>query len=314
MNFYNVALLNSEKTVEAEKINDQIFSGEVYGVRVAVPELAARCEGNLDPQHADDKHYVAVITEALTTTLPPVGTVLVTTQADLYSLSAMAILVLRAEGISMSENMLERVRKIAAADTFVNGPWTGPRELPTKENRWPEGDDMCKLAPIAARAGDCDFPISRRFEDVYDWIALDSMDAWLVFSSHMSMYIVRAQQERDELIQALTDGHINVSIAAYGKIAVVESGHRAAVAIGYAKAPVVVALNPKFQIANGRPHRKFTICVHSAKHANIGDALADLEELENGWSGSPTMGESPRGINSKLTVRRVTEVVARHLR
>ena len=97
-------------------------------------------------------------------------------------------------------------------------------------------------------------------------------------------------------------------------MAVVESRHRAATAVGYATAPVVVALNPAFLLGQGDPHRKFTVAAYGPQYADIRSALAELAALEPGWGGSPTIGGSPQGVSSQLTTEQVVEVVARHLK
>ena len=78
-------------------------------------------------------------------------------------------------------------------------------------------------------------------------------------------------------------------------------------------APVVVALNPEFRFRGGEPHRKFTVCQFSAGYCDIPGALRELNGLEEGWGGSPTIGGSPQGVSSALTVEEVVRVVTRHL-
>jgi hypothetical protein len=78
---------------------------------------------------------------------------------------------------------------------------------------------------------------------------------------------------------------------------------------------VVEALNPSFRLGAGEPHRKFTICAFEAsKYADIKSALAELATLEPGWGGSPTIGGSPQGVSSTLSVERVVEVLTKYLK
>jgi len=97
---------------------------------------------------------------------------------------------------------------------------------------------------------------------------------------------------------------------------VVESTHRAATSVGYSLAPVVVALNPSFKQGPSEPYKKFTVCqfAFAGGFADIKSVLAELNELEAGWGGSPTIGGSPQGVSSKLTIDEVVAVVEKHLR
>jgi hypothetical protein len=85
-------------------------------------------------------------------------------------------------------------------------------------------------------------------------------------------------------------------------------------AMGYSRAPVVIALNPAFAPGGGEPIRKFTIAAYEPQWLDIPAALAELNELEQGWGGSPTIGGSPQGVSSTLSVEQVVDVVARHHR
>ena len=128
----------------------------------------------------------------------------------------------------------------------------------------------------------------------------------------------RMERERVEMIRALEAGEIDHRVVADGRIAVVESTHRAATSVGYSLAPVVVALNPEFRVSVGReggqPHRKFTVCAFEARFADIRSASVELTSLEPGWGGSLTIIGSPQGVGSTLSVDQVVEVVRRHLK
>ncbi len=139
------------------------------------------------------------------------------------------------------------------------------------------------------------------------------MRKWLLTGEEPEEYRDRVERERAEMVAALQSGAINVRTEADGRIAVVESTHRAATAVGYHLVPVVVALNPEFRFQGGEPHRKFTVCQFSAGYVDLRKALQELNQLEEGWGGSPTIGGSPQGVSSRLSTDKVVEVVARHL-
>jgi hypothetical protein len=140
------------------------------------------------------------------------------------------------------------------------------------------------------------------------------VDLLLVDGKTLESYRGQVERERMEMVGALETGAIKYYTRFAGKIAVVESTHRAATMVGYALAPVVVAFNASYRQGDGQPHRKFTICAFEAgKYADIKAALAELAMLEPGWAGSPTIGGSPQGKGSELTIDQVVEVVTNHI-
>jgi hypothetical protein len=84
-------------------------------------------------------------------------------------------------------------------------------------------------------------------------------------------------------------------------VAVVESSLRAATSIGYAHAPIVIALNEQMPSQNGS-YRKFTICQYSDEFIRMSNVLAELNALEPGWGGSLTIIGSPQGDSSSEVV------------
>jgi len=309
---YRFAALDARPIPAAQAANDVIFAEAphgVLGIEVTVPALAGRCVlGNIDPQHTGGDASHAAIEEALTVPLPPDGATLATVRPDLDSVGAMACLDLLAEGVDLTPAR-ERIAAIAAADTFARGGWPGPQPLPTTANPWPsEGaaDGTRSLAAMAACVADFRVPLAER---------VAAMETWLLTGAEPEGYRVRVEAERADLVRALETGEISVSLVADDRIAVVESTHRAATAVGYAHAPVVVAKNPAFRVGSGEPHTKFTVCVFElGKFADIKSALTELAAIEPGWGGSPTIGGSPQGVSSQLTTEQVVEVVARHLK
>ncbi len=193
-----------------------------------------------------------------------------------------------------------RVRLIAEADKFAHGNWKNS-DLPTQENRWPDVNSQ-KLAYISAEISDFKIPLSERVE---------AMKKWLSHGEENLGYINMVENERDTLIEALNDGTIEYS--ENNGIAVVKSSHRAAMMVGYSLAPVVVALNPEFGFGDAEKVKKFTVAQYRAGYVDLKSVFADLSELESGWGGSPTIGGSPQGVSSQLTIDQVVAVVERHL-
>jgi len=313
MEMYRFEVLDPRPIPAAEEANDRVFSHPVYGIEVTVPALAKRCAFNLDPQHAGGDAGLTAIEVALSAELPPDGTVLATIRPDLDSVGAMAVLALRRSRDSIGFTDLlkrsERISTVAEADKFAQDGWPGSQPLPSQKNPWPSttagASDRQELAAIAAAVADFTVDIAVR---------VSTMERWLLTGEEPWQYRDRVEKERLDLINALETGQIKVETRYGGRIAIVESAHRAATMVGYAVAPVVVALNPAFRFGGGEPHQKFTICTFEAKYADIKAALAELAQLEPGWGGSPTIGGSPQGVGSTLTVEQVLEVVGKHLR
>jgi hypothetical protein len=279
----------------------------VYGVEVTVPALVKRCAFNLDPQHSGGDANRAAIEDSLTIELPADGSILATVRADLDAVGSMAVFNLRANGVSL-EPATERIAMVATSDKFARGGYTGPKPLPTRDNPWIEetatAESSRELAAIAAAVMDFKVPLADR---------VATMEKWLLTADEPKQYRDSVEKERLDMIIALETGQIKHETRSGGRIAVVESTHRAATSVGYSLAPVVVALNPSFKQGPSEPYKKFTICQFAGEFSDIKAALVELNELENGWGGSPTIGGSPQGVSSRLTIDEVVAVVEKYL-
>lgn len=302
------ATLDPRNLPAATEANDKVFATPVYGIEITVPALAKRCIFNLDPQHTGGDAGRAAIEDAATAELPSEGTTLATVRADLDAVGAMAVFSIRARGESL-ESVEERIVMVATADKFARGGYPGPKALPTRDNPWAEesasAESSRPLAAIASAIADFKVPLAARVE---------TMEKWLLTGDEPASYRVSVEKERLDMITALENGQIKSETRSGGLIAVVESTHRAATSVGYSLAPVVVALNPTFKQGPGDAYKKFTICAFEAKFADIKSALSELAQLEAGWGGSPTIGGSPQGVSSALTIDQVVTVVEKHLK
>lgn len=304
---YRFTTLDPRNIPAATEANDKVFANPVYGIEVTVPALAKRCTFNLDPQHSGGDANRAAIEDALTIELPAEGSTLATVRADLDAVGSMAIFNLRAKGESL-ELAMERIAMVATSDKFARGGYTGPKPLPTRDNPWIEetatAESSRQLAAIAAAVMDFKVPLADR---------VATMEKWLLTGEEPKQYRDSVEKERLDMITAMETGQIKSETRSDGRIAVVESAHRAATSVGYSLAPVVVALNPNFRQGPSEPYKKFTICQFAGGFANIKSALAELATLEAGWGGSPTIGGSPQGVSSALTIDQVVAVVEKHL-
>lgn len=316
---YKYEILDPRPSTAAKEANDKIFFEAqvgVLGIEVTVPAVVSRCTlGNIDPQHSGENVELAAIEDAFTIKLPPNGCTLATIRADLDAIGAMAVISIRANGIEPdvdAEGYSEfhaRISMVSMTDKFARGGWPGPRPLPSVEKLFDDSvasaETDSRLAPIAAAVADFKVPIAERVA----W-----MEHWLLTGEEPTGYREKFLTERRAIAEAVTSGQIQAELVADGSIARVVSTHRAATSIGYCLAPVVVALNPAFRFQGGEPHAKFTVCQFTADYVDLKAALAELSGLEQGWGGSPTIGGSPQGASSTLTIDQVVEVVAKHLK
>ena len=239
----------------------------------------------------------------------------VTVRADLDSVGSMAVLAIRNEGGEITEEMMERITLIADVDKFKQGPYPGPRPLPTEKNLYDREDDSLTAA-IASEISDFKVPLEKRVEAAKEWLKT---------GKESEEYRTRAHNDKMNMVRALENGEVKHETRADGKIAAVESTHRFATEIGYCHAPVVVAFNPEFKIGNNEPHPKFTICTYSPEFADIDGAWKELKELElelnpnmtkddNNWGGNSKIAGSPQGIGSVLSMDQVVEVLQKYLK
>ncbi len=293
---YEVALLDPRPNAD----NSKVFEDKkVYGIEVTIPALAEQCVSNLDPQHTGGDHTKAAIEEALSCELPPKDAVLVTVRPDLDSFGSMAVFNMRQNDLVLNEDILDKVNRIAESDTFSKGSWSGEKELPTAENPWPEG--VTELSPLAAMVADFKVAPKERVTTLQKWFEENEIPR---------EYEERLKTERQDLIKAIENGDITVTVK--DGIALVESTHRSGIDMGYRKAPVVIAMNPKFQMQGGEPYVKYTVAQYQGGYIDLPAALSDIQKLETGWGGSLTIIGSPQGVSSELSTDQLLEIIEKY--
>src|SRR3989338_11219940 len=84
----------------AKAYNEALFvSGNVvWGIELSIAEWAARCEVNIDPQHAGGRTDVCALEVALTCPLPPAGVQFVGGRPALDTFAAVEVLRIRSAG------------------------------------------------------------------------------------------------------------------------------------------------------------------------------------------------------------------------
>ncbi len=321
---FRFAVLDPRPIPAAEAANAALLGPTTLGIEVTIPGLAARCGlGNIDPQHSGGNAGRAAIEEAVGEAFgvatPLADATLVTVRADLDSVGAMAVMEVGSVGVNAAAaaagvvspggvyylpDFMGRVRLVAESDRFARGGWPGPRPLPTPDNPERGAERESQLAGIAAAVADFKVPIAER---------VAAMQRWLLTGEEPAGYRERWLAERRDIAAAIADGRIQCATEANGRLATVVSTHRAATSVGYAHAPVVVALNPEFRFQGGPAHAKFTVCQFTGGHVDLKATAAELATREPGWGGTTTIIGSPQGVGSTLALDEVVEVVARHL-
>lgn len=93
---------------------------------------------------------------------------------------------------------------------------------------------------------------------------------------------------------------------------IVESSHQMATQIGYKYGDILICINntfPKdFKDLSKGTYRKITLCKRD-EHVPYNINFEKLNSLENGWGGRPTIGGSPQGIDSILTINQILECI-----
>jgi hypothetical protein len=303
---YQFGLLDPRPTDISKTSNEMLFNkapNGVLGVEMTLPAYKDFCTlGNIDPQHTDGNINKAAIDEALIFPLPEKEVMFVTVRPDMDAFGAMAILSLRQKGCEFTPEILARVKVISDSDTFKKGSWQA-RDLPTLGNTDLDIENN-PLAAIAAEVADFKKPLADRIK---------SVERWLETGEENEVYRTQINQGKIDGIKALESGEIKVTSVSDGKVAVVESGHRSGVDMGYCVAPTVIATNPKFSFNGSEPVVKHTICQYELGHVDLVSVLKELNEIEPGWGGSPAIIGSPQGKSSMITSEKLVEIVTKLL-
>lgn len=319
--FAEILQLDTRSTMRESALT-RLRQAITIGLEVTDAELATACAaGNIDPQHLGTRGDLSAI-EVVTALLKGKAQA-ATVAPDLDSLGSMAVLEIAMDLIqrarALEGEILKRIELIGAADRFERGGWPGIRPLPTKENAWFEtsaASESRPLAAIAAVVKDHTLPLKERVR---------LLKIWLATGEEPAAYRERVEIERLNMITALGQGDINITEVISAHLATVVSTHRAGIGLGYHRAPVVIALNPAFQIKGGEPHAKFTVAQFTEDYVDLQTVMLRLNELEaaarnlelaelkNRWGGSPAIIGSPQGENSELSLAEVTTVVQSHL-
>jgi hypothetical protein len=313
--------------IEAAKAEGKI----TIGLEVTVPAIADRLNFNIDPQHSGGDSTQSCIkavadgalSEALSGAFQKGDKVaFYTVRPDLDSFGAytLAQWLMQCGEFNLADcadridrGIFPRVEEIHRADCFINsGNWS-PRPM------FSEGYEQSSLAAIARCVSDFKLNVEDR---------VAAMEKWLNDGSEPEGYREAYESDKAAIATAINTGATKVTVMVCDQTvtwrqvesinlgrndragyAIVKSTLRAATSFGYESAPVVLAFNPEFPDRNLGKVKKFTICQYAKGYVDLPTVFANLSQLEPGWAGSPTIGGSPQGVSSSLTVEQVEEVL-----
>lgn len=294
---YNFKLI-SPRSQDKEQ-NEKIFTSDakVYGIEVTLPQYAARCVVNIDPQHTGGNVNLAAIEESLRMPCPPDGSTLVTVRPDPDSVGTMALFNIRNSGGEIQkEQLMSRVRLIAESDKFSQScSWEEWKSKSRDETLELENEG------IGAICSDFKVPLEERVTRIENWLLTGNCIG-------LSEAKERIKKEKAEAA-AQSKVHIFYSPYLQREIAVVISSHRGATTLGYTRAPVVICVNKKFRFNGGPEHLKYTICQFKEGYINLPELTKKICQEEDKWGGSPTIIGSPQGEPSQLTLGRIMSIV-----
>lgn len=262
------------------------------GAEVTVPVLAeALSEGNIDPQHLGGDSNTAAIELAVYWPLPPAGTTMVTVRPDADAFGCMAVISLREEGVEIYGTMALRVAIIATADKG-HAEWS-----PADGFKPATVFDGLKAEVMNSRRS-----VEERVAAVRSWLVSGDF-------AGSAEAMAAVDTERRATVGLLDE----VQSSPTSQVAVITTSSRFGVSAAYARAGVVVAVNPEFRFGGGEPHRKVTVCQSRLGLVNLKSVFAALSRVEPGWGGSPTIGGSPQGISSVIPTDEIVRIVEEHL-
>lgn len=291
--------------------NEEIFNaGQVLGIEVTVPALAARCMGNLDHHGPGDTSETPSACEQALGYYPWPGRPCCGGSWDTYSCpncDGMQIPPEIPAGLATVRPDADSITAMAVIHNLVNA-WGIDPSIVADVGRFDRlgpsvGKPSQLVTAIARKSADHKIPLEERVL----WVAniLTGADKRQEIAELCSAH--EAELEAARKASELT-------LRAGGRIAVVVSTHRFATTLGYESASVVVAFNPAMVVdprdASKGTYAKFTVCRYdSHTPCDLPAALAELQALEPGWGGRGDIFGSPQGVSTELILDQVVAVV-----
>lgn len=289
------------RSAELAKIASLKAAGKnVIGLEITVPELAAACTANIDPQHSEGKTAVSCAKEIaqnaseLLNKYKNSDVVFITNRFDLDSVASyiLADRYLSGKPVSYTPN----IAAVNAHDTFQQAAWNGSKPIEKAFDAQNKTAALASSIKVFALTPD-------NLKNVADYL-----DTGNVPENIMETY----RKTQQNIIDKVNNGEIEVSVA--GGIAHVKTTLPCATNVGYAYAPVVIAENPAMKLgAAGTPFRKVSICQHEEGYVDMNKLKETLSTKEEGWGGSPTFIGSKQGENCTINFSDIQKAVYANL-
>lgn len=290
---FNFVLLNTRPGAENPKVD--------FGVEITIPKFLPEGVINLDHHGPNDGvDTPSAIEQAMTCPLPESGAVVATIRADADSVGAMAVLSLRARQIAFREDLVQAISAIDRYGSTIGG-----------------FEEVKPLTvAIARKAAAAKVPLPERVA----WVA--EVLAGRRDSANEEVVALNQEREREH---AAAIAASKLTLAANGRLAVVESTHRFATEIGYQHCRLVLAFNPRMPVNFADPsqgtYRKFTFCRYNEFVAvDMRGITSELNALESArssdgltWGGQANIIGSPQGRDSTLSIEEVIKIISKYL-
>ena len=287
-------------------INDQVLesidSKNTLGIEVTIPKLAAKCGlGNIDHhREGDNSDTPSACEQALN--WPYVDCNVIGVLADPDTLTAMAVL-------------WAKVFSVESYACFYSQNGYYP-----EESGYEVDEELVKKIGLIDRKGPASKPdllLDPRVKYIRAIAAQRGMDLSDQVYKIMLMLCGKELTADDlKIIEAeelkLIDAEKASKVKMVGDIVIVESPHSMATQIGYKYGDVLICINntfPKdFKDLSKGTYRKITLCKRD-DYVPYNINFSKLNSLENGWGGRPTIGGSPQGVDSTLTIEQILSCI-----
>lgn len=272
------------------------------GIEVTDPRLLKPGVLNLD-HHGEGMtaEDPAACEQALDVAIPPDGAVFATVRPDADSVTAMAVLRIRASEKAFD---IDLVRAVGLMDRY------GPRMIDHNESVKRYRNKTIAIARVAA---DHTLLLEERVQFVEQ--CLDGT----VDPVRIKGLVDARDREYTEARKELT-----VTEVVPEKLVFVEGTHRFATSVGYEHASTVIAYNPEMPILErqddgsmqptGETYGKYTVCRYDNNvSTDLEAALQELQGREEGWGGRGDIFGSPQNQETKLTKDDIVKIVTKHI-
>ena len=294
--------------IPAYSINENLLTSidvnKTLGIEVTIPSLAAKCGlGNIDHHREEDTSDTPSACEQALQ-WPYVDCHVVGVLADSDTLTAMAVL-------------WAKVFSVESDACFYSQNGFYPDFSGYEVDK-----DLVNKIGLIDRKGlvsNSHYLLDNRVRYIRAIAAQKDMDlSDQVYSIMLVLCGKKLNDEDLKLIEAEELKFIEAEKASkvkmVGDIVIVESHHSMATQIGYKYGDILICINntfPKdFKDTTKGTYRKITLCKRD-DHVPYNINFSKLNELENGWGGRPTIGGSPQGIDSILTIDQILDCIDR---